>query len=138
MGEEPRWADGGNVSLTLLVLYRLTGNGALQAPSKAIILRAARAKRSVHARSTRTDRSPRRAAATTLIGLCNCLAKHCGKRPALICLLASNRFLNADSRRPDSAVQETAERARARGAVCVAAFVSLRDARVRIVCLWLL
>lgn len=66
----------------------------------------------MHARSTRTDRNPRRAAATTLIGLCNCLAKHCGKRPVLICLFASNRFLNTDSRRPDSAVQETAERVR--------------------------
>lgn len=66
----------------------------------------------MHARSTRTDRSPRRAAATTLIGLCNCLAKHCGKRPVPICLFASNRFLNTDSRRPDSAVQETAERVR--------------------------
>lgn len=35
---------GVNVSLTLRVLYRLTGNGPVQAPSKAIILRAARAK----------------------------------------------------------------------------------------------
>lgn len=62
----------------------MTGNGPVQAPSKAIILRAARANRRARERA-RAER-PGRAAATTLIGLCNCLAEHCGKGPVYRCL----------------------------------------------------
>lgn len=46
---------------------------------------------------------------TTLIGLCNCLAKHCGKQHTRICPFASNHFLNMDSHRHDSTIQEIAE-----------------------------
>ena len=50
----------------------------------------------MHVCLARTNLSPSHAAVTTLIGLYNCLAKHCGKRPVLICLSASNHFLSAD------------------------------------------
>lgn len=56
-----------------------------------------------------TEHSPSCAVVTTLIGLCNCLAKHCGKQPIQICPFASNHFLNMDSHRHDSAIQEIAE-----------------------------
>lgn len=61
------------------------------------------------AHSACAAQSPSCAVVTTLIGLCNCLAKHCGKQPIQICPFASNRFLNMDSHRHDSAIQEIAE-----------------------------
>lgn len=109
---------GVNVSVTLHVLYALTGNRLVQAPRKAIILRVIQAKGAYthllsHARlrvhSARTEQSPSCAVVTTLIGLCNCLAKHCGKQPIQICPFTSNHFLNMDSHRHDSAIQEIAE-----------------------------
>lgn len=109
---------GVNVSVTLRVLYTLTGNRPVQAPRKAIILGVIQAKGATHiffsrvrirAHSASTEQSPSCAVVTTLIGLCNCLAKHCGKQPIQICPFASNHFLNMDSHRHDSAIQEIAE-----------------------------
>ncbi len=109
---------GVNVSVTLCVLYALTGNRPVQAPRKAIILRRTWAKGAythlpsharVRAHSACAEWSPSCSVVTTLIGLCNCLAKHCGKQPVQICPFASNRFLNMDSHRHDSAIQEIVE-----------------------------
>lgn len=109
---------GVNVSVTLCVLYTLTGNRPVQAPRKAIILKVTQAKGActhllchahIRALSACTESSPSCAVVTTLIGLCNCLAKHCGKQPIQICPFTSNHFLNMDSHRHDSAIQEIVE-----------------------------